>query len=78
MFYSAISELDFFDNVRNENKNLVNDLITENEGDKNKIVITKKGEIQEIKDILLPEPKLKVNDININPKNPIKKKNCSC
>ena len=60
MFYSAISELDFFDNVRNENKNLVNDLITENEGDKNKIVITKKGEIQEIKDILLPEPKLKV------------------
>ena len=80
MFYSAFSQLSFFNDIRKENNDLIEQLITENEGDKSKIVINKNGEIKEIiEDNIQAEPKLNVIDINKKTTIPInKKKKCSC
>ena len=81
MFYSSISQLSFFNDIRKENNDLVEELINENEGDKSKIVITKNGEIKEIKEEnnIQQEPKLNIVDIKKKSTIPINKKNkCSC
>ena len=81
MFYTGISLLDYFDDVRNVNNNLTNDLITENEGDRSKIVISSKGEIKEIKNENTEneKPEIKVIDKEGNKKNEnLKEKKCNC
>ena len=81
MFYSGISLLDFFDDIRNVNKDLTDELITENEGDRSKIVISSKGEIKEIKNENTEneKPEIKVIDKDGNKKNEnLKEKKCNC
>ena len=78
MFYTGISLLDFFDDIRNANNNLTNDLITENEGDRSKIVISSKGEIKEIKNEIQEKEKPQLNVTNAEgkqKKETIQKKN---
>ena len=84
MFYTGISLLDFFDDIRNANNNLTNDLITENEGDRSKIVISSKGEIKEIQNEIQEKEKEKKPELNVTnaegnqKKENIQKKKCNC
>ena len=60
MFYSGISLLDFFDEIRNVNKDLTDELITENEGDRSKLLLVVKEKLKKLKMKLLKKKNLKL------------------